>query len=415
MLVTLLALALAPPAPVRPARRRVGFVNPLEVDGFVDPAGWGTHRAPATLPLLVFLPGMDGSLATCLFQFPALGAAFELACMRHADGMGSRAPFEALVDDAASFVADACEAGRRVVLVGESFGATLALGVALRLAEARTRVAGVVLVNPATPYPRSALARLGPPLAALPNPLFLLGLPLLALLVFDLPTQIPAFASVLRSTRLPALLASPAREAYLGRVALAAFLGRRGPNLAIGPLLALDVFAPDDLSFRLSRWLRDGAAAVEPRLREVDAPVLCVVGGRDRLLPSVDEADRLRARLRDLRGTVVVPGAGHASTLGPALNLTSAIIGAFGDELRGAGSAAGAAGGSARAGRVPRADLGAALGELAPGAAEWERGMVARPFAPLAVGDYARYNRGGALCPEGARRGAPAGAAPAGP
>ena len=368
---------------------------------------------------------MDGSLSTCLFQFPELGASFELACMRHAGGMGSRAPFGALVDDTASFVADACAAGRRVVLVGESFGATLALGVALRLEEARTRVAGVVLINPATSYPRSALARLGPPLAALPQPLFLLGLPLLALLVFDLPTQLPAFISLLRSTRLPALLSSPAREAYLGRVALSAFLGRRGRNLDIGPLLALEIFAPDDLAFRLSSWLDEGAATVEPRLSELDAPTLCVVGGRDRLLPSVDEAGRLGRRLGELRGTVRVPGAGHGSTLGPALNLSAAIFGAFGEELRdtdagaragsgaradsgGMGGADGAGGASSAPGS---ARLGEALCELAPGAADWERGLLPRPFAPLGIGDYVRYNRGGDLCP-GDARAAAAGAPP---
>ena len=44
-------------------RRAVSFINPLEVDGFSKPGGWGSHADPLRLPLLVFLPGMDGSLA----------------------------------------------------------------------------------------------------------------------------------------------------------------------------------------------------------------------------------------------------------------------------------------------------------------------------------------------------------------
>jgi hypothetical protein len=39
---------------------------------------------------------------------------------------------------------------------------------------------------------------------------------------------------MLLSAKSPALLASPAREAYLGRVALGAFLGVRGRGFAIG-------------------------------------------------------------------------------------------------------------------------------------------------------------------------------------
>ena len=47
----------------------IQFVNPLEVDGFAEPGGWGSHEDPSKLPLLVFLPGMDGSLATPFMQY----------------------------------------------------------------------------------------------------------------------------------------------------------------------------------------------------------------------------------------------------------------------------------------------------------------------------------------------------------
>merc|ERR1740121_1504900 len=40
--------------------RPVAFVNPLEVDGFAEPGGWGSHADPSELPLFVFFPGMDG-------------------------------------------------------------------------------------------------------------------------------------------------------------------------------------------------------------------------------------------------------------------------------------------------------------------------------------------------------------------
>ena len=44
---------------------------------------------------------------------------------------------------------------------------------------------------------------------------------------------------MLAATKVPTLLNNPYREAWLGRVALAAFLGLRAPGLEIGPLLAI--------------------------------------------------------------------------------------------------------------------------------------------------------------------------------
>ena len=61
----------------------VKFVNPLEVDGFAEPGGWGT--LDEELPLLYFFPGMDGSLSTPFMQYCELSTSFELACMCHAE------------------------------------------------------------------------------------------------------------------------------------------------------------------------------------------------------------------------------------------------------------------------------------------------------------------------------------------
>ena len=81
------------------AASAVSFVNPLDIDGFVEPGGWGTvsEHEGAPLPLLCFLPGMDGSLSTAFMQYPELGTCFELQCMQHAGGLDSRASFDELV------------------------------------------------------------------------------------------------------------------------------------------------------------------------------------------------------------------------------------------------------------------------------------------------------------------------------
>ena len=112
-------------------------------------------------------------------------------------------------------------------------------------------VRGLVLVNPATSYERSNLARFGPICAALQGPLlyplYILSLLGFAALVLTPTYQAPAFISMLAATKIPTLLNNPYREAWLGRVALGAFLGLRAPGLEIGPLLAITPFKPQDL------------------------------------------------------------------------------------------------------------------------------------------------------------------------
>ena len=109
-------------------------------------------------------------------------------------------------------------------------------------------IRGLVLVNPATSYERSALARFGPICASLQGPLlyplYLLSLVGFAALVLTPAYQGPAFVSMLAATKAPTLLNNKYREAWLGRVALGAFLGLRAPGLAIGPLLAITPFKP---------------------------------------------------------------------------------------------------------------------------------------------------------------------------
>ncbi|KAL3900510.1 MAG: hypothetical protein SGPRY_012448 [Prymnesium sp.] len=198
------AVAVGLPLPQRASARSIEFVNPLEIDGFREPGGWGSHRAAADLPLLIFFPGMDGSLMTPFMQYPELGSSFELACMRHLEGLQTRSTFDQLAEESASFIRVHTEAGRRVVLVGESFGATLALGVIKRL-DSHEQPSAVCLVNPATAYKRSALGKIGPFCASLPLPLYSLSLLLLAALVLE-PAQLPAFVALITAVRAPALL-----------------------------------------------------------------------------------------------------------------------------------------------------------------------------------------------------------------
>ena len=171
---------------------------------------------------------------------------------------------------------------------------------------------------------------------------------------------------------------------------MGAYLGMRSDQLAIGPLLAPDIFGPDDLSFRLSEWLECGANRVneENVVSELSLPVKAIVGDLDRLLPSLDEAKRLADACGPSRwrGTTVVQGAGHASTLGNRVDLLAEIRSAFAADfeppLR------------------PPADLVDRLKHPGDDGDGWERGLVDRTYEALPPGDYTQMNRGGRLFPQ---------------
>jgi hypothetical protein len=112
-----------------------------------------------------------------------------------------------------------------------------------------------------------------------------------------------------------------------------------------------------------------------------------------RLLPSVDEAARLEKGCgpERWRGTVVVQGAGHASTLGNRVDLLEEIRSAFGSDFDPPLPA--------RVDLVGRAE---APGDDGDG---WERGLVDRTYESLDPADYAQMNRGGRLFPAGLTEG----------
>lgn len=68
----------------------------------------------------------------------------------------------------------------------------------------------------------------------------------------------PSFISTISAQKATELNNNRYREAFVGRVAMGAYLGMRSEQLGIGPLLAIDVFQPEDLAFRLEQWLAYG-------------------------------------------------------------------------------------------------------------------------------------------------------------
>ncbi|KAF5453905.1 hypothetical protein F2P56_023617 [Juglans regia] len=117
-------------------------------------------------PVLLFLPGMDGTGMGLVLHHKSLGKAFEVRCLHIP--VHDRTPFEGLVKYVGETVKQehASSPNKPIYLVGDSLGGCLALAVASRNP---TIDLVIILANPATSFGRSQLQPLFPILEAMPD------------------------------------------------------------------------------------------------------------------------------------------------------------------------------------------------------------------------------------------------------
>ncbi len=227
-------------------------------------------------PLLLYLPGMDGTGGLFYRQARALEREF---CIRplslnHPEAGNS---WETLAD----WVGSQLETG--AYLCGESFGACLALLVVARWPE---RCRGLVLVNPA-----SSLRR---------RPWWWAGHWLLPFLPSGLYHQL--------SERGLGFLAELNQIEPPDRERLRQAVHSVEPTVAAQRLALLGSFVVEELP-----------------LESMTLPTLLVAGGRDRLLPSVQEVGRLAERLPRAQ-VEISPLSGHACLLERQMNLRRYLL-----------------------------------------------------------------------------------------
>jgi pimeloyl-ACP methyl ester carboxylesterase len=227
-------------------------------------------------PPLVYLPGLDGTAEMLFAHEQSLAQSYRLLRVPSRESR----PFDYgdLVDD----VLDALDSANvdRATIVGESFGSTVALQLALRAPE---RIERLVLVSGFARFPDRALLRLGHVLSSYVPQTLMIGVrrtlvvPLLA---------VDGVAPEFRRRFVEIALARPF-DGYLGRVAL------------------------------ISQF------DVRDRLAEIDVPTLVLAGDGDKLVPngcSIELASRLpHATLR------VLTGAGHACLLSRRVSLVDLL------------------------------------------------------------------------------------------
>lgn len=230
-----------------------------------------------TLPVMLYLPGEDGTGLTASRQFPSLAQSFDFEALTIP--ATDRTDFDGLVDLVKDYIVNSLHPradGRPVYLMGESFGSLLALVVAK---ECKDYVDRVVLVNPATSYKDSILPTIAPLLPQLPNEAYSL-LPFAIAPLVGNPIQL-----VLRNldlTAAPAVLVRQLSEVAGQMFGTLDFLG--------------DLFDRDLLQWRLT-LMQQGVERFDKAILDVQQRCLVVAGENDLLFPSAKEAERLEKSL----------------------------------------------------------------------------------------------------------------------
>jgi len=234
------------------------------------------------LPLLVYLPGMDGTGQLLRSQAKDLGTAFDIRALAIPPDDSSNWEelsmvvihlIEGIIKDQPS---------RLVYLCGESFGGCLAVKVALRAPHLIDRV---ILSNPATSFKQRPWLQWGGQLSCwLPESIY------------------EASALVL----LPFLSA----------------LGRMTHRERFDLLEAMRSIPATTTNWRLS--LVSNFDVDENQLARLTQPVLIIASGADQLLPSVREAKRLVNCIPNAKMSVL-PQSGHACLLEKDVNLFGLI------------------------------------------------------------------------------------------
>lgn len=287
------------------------FFCPIEA---VPPEGQPVDE----LPRLFFLPGIEGTGNGLKLHHKALARLFELTCL-HVP-LSDRTSFPDLVSivEAELVSEHRLRPHRPLFLLGESFGAVLALAAAWRLKEMPITL---VLVNPATSFPRSPLQPLIPLLQSVPNDLYRV-VPYLLSFTMGNPLRMASGRVPLDSSQFDRLVKM--RENLLDLLPLL-------------PLVA-DILPQATLEWKL-HLLAEGCEEVEAMLADIQCDTLIVAGGEDNMLPSADEAKRLH-KLMGKAKTVVrqFPNSGHTLLLESDIDMGSVIKGSSLYRRSGSGS-----------------------------------------------------------------------------
>ncbi|KAM5582088.1 phytyl ester synthase 2, chloroplastic-like [Rosa sericea] len=227
-------------------------------------------------PLLLFLPGIDGTGLGLVRHHQKLGKIFEVSCLHIPPK--DRTPFTDLVKLVERTIRSEHDASpdRPIYLVGESLGACLALSVAALNPDIDLEL---ILANPATSFSKSPLQAVLPLLQFMP----------------DSPNlSLPHILSTITGAMVASL------EKGVGGLPLPQTVEKLSrdiiePSVSNLSVLA-DILPRETLLWKL-QMISTASSYANSRLHAVKAHTVILSSGRDPLLPSQEEGQRLKSLL----------------------------------------------------------------------------------------------------------------------
>ena len=235
------------------------------------------YRVEGSGPLLIYVPGLDGTGQLFFKQTPLLARSHRVVTFRSREH--GRFTYEDLADDLAAIIQELGE--ERATILGESFGGTVALNFALRHPRMVERL---VVINSFPRFRKRFNVRLAVKLAS--------GLPFRLLL--------------------------PVRRAANVLGLLADGVSREDRRLFWEAIRTVNVEA----YARRVQLIAD--LDIENRLSEIQAPTTLIASDRDLLIPSVKEALAMAARMQSAK-VKIIEGAGHVCLLGDRVHLADLL------------------------------------------------------------------------------------------
>ncbi|RQH17481.1 alpha/beta fold hydrolase [Okeania hirsuta] len=245
------------------------------------------------LPLLIFLPAMDGTGKLLRSQQSRLSTAFNIRCLSIPPN--DLSSWEQLLEKTVELIEIERKAipERPVYLCGESFGGCLALKVAFTAPELFNKL---ILVNSASSFSQQPLVKYGS----------------------YLTQYLPSYLYRLSVTGTLPFLAALGRIERAERQALLEAMQSVSQQTSIWRLELMRSFQVD-----------------KNQLKKLKKPVLVIASAADRLLPSISQAKFLVKHLPEAK-MVVLPNSGHACLLETDVDFYEIIRDRWGSELVGA-------------------------------------------------------------------------------
>ncbi|KAF3639808.1 phytyl ester synthase 1, chloroplastic [Capsicum chacoense] len=254
-------------------------------------------------PLLLFLPGMDGTGMGLVLHEKALGKVFQVWCLHIP--VYDRTPFVELVKFVERTVRmkHASSPNKPIYLVGDSFGGCLALAVAAHNPKIDLVL---ILANPATSFGSTQLQSLLPLLESLPD---------------EFHVTVPYLLSFIMGD--PMKMAMVNIDSMLPPGQISQRLSSNLIDLLVHLSGLADIIPKETLLWKL-KLLRSASSYSNSRLHAVNAEVLVLASGKDNMLPSGNESQRLKNSLRNCKVRYFKDN-GHTILLEDGVNLLSII------------------------------------------------------------------------------------------